>query len=103
MAVTLTYADAYLASLVTEAREQRAFDDVDALGTFATAWRNKLAVIRAYIITCLESQSDPDDLFSAKLAAYRREWSDTLAQARAATTDDDGDPMRVLTMRFERG
>lgn len=101
--MTAEYHDAYLSDLITAEREQRAYDDVDALGTFATAWRDKLAVIRAYIITCLESQSDPDDLFSAKLAAYRREWSDTLAQARAATTDDDGDPMRVLTMRFERG
>lgn len=40
MAATLTYNDAYLARFCTEERENRAFDAVDNLGTFTTAWRS---------------------------------------------------------------
>jgi hypothetical protein len=79
-----TYADAYLAPLVTVEREARAIADVADLGTLPAIWVQRLVILRAYVITCLESQKSPDDLFAAKLAAYRREFEDALKQARIA-------------------
>lgn len=84
MPLTHYYADAYLAPLVTEDREARATADVAELGTLPAAWVTRLVVARAYVLTCLESQRAADDTFSAKLAAYRKEWDSALAQARAA-------------------
>ncbi len=98
----LTYADAYLAKFCTHEREARAFDDVDALGTFATPWRNKLATVRCYVLACLENQADPEDLFTAKLKSYRAEFDSVLAQARAATEDADGHALPVFTIPLER-
>lgn len=86
---TLTYPDAYLAKFCTTDREARAFADVDNLGTFATEWRNRLTVLRCYILACLENQSDTEDLFTAKLKTYRAEFDVTLAQARNAAADAD--------------
>jgi hypothetical protein len=85
------YTDSHLARLVTLERETRAYADVDALGTFATPWRERLAVLRCYLIICLESQKGGmDDIFTAKLSSYRREYDTTLAQARAATVSTGG-------------
>lgn len=78
------YADAYLAPLITAEREARAAADVAELGPLPAAWVARLVVARAYVLTCLESQRAPEDVFSAKLGAYRREWDSTLSQARAA-------------------
>lgn len=98
------YYDGYLASKITQGREERAYADVDAVGAFASPWRDKLAVLRAYIITCLECQATADDLYSAKLAAYRKEFETTLAQARAAVVPEAGEaPASPLTIAFERG
>ena len=57
MALTLTYDDAYLAPLIAakEAWETRALADVADLGTFPDPWPDKLAVLRAYILCCLEA------------------------------------------------
>lgn len=79
-----TYADGYLAPLVTEARETQAAADVAQLGTFPAAWVTRLTILRAYIITCLEGMKAPDDVFASKLAAYRKEFDSALPQARAA-------------------
>lgn len=103
MPLTLTYTDAYLTPLVTEARELRALADVDAIATFATGWREKLAVVRAYIIVCMESIKGENDVFSQKLTAYRKEWESLLRQATLASTNSDGSPMRVLSIGIERG
>lgn len=85
MAVTsYPYADAYLARHVTPTRETQAIQEVGEAGTFPDAWVARLVVLRAYIITCLECQQSPEDLFTAKLASYRREYTDALQQARAA-------------------
>lgn len=84
MALTYPYTDAYLAPLVTQAREAKALADVADLGTLPDVWVERLAVLRTYIITCLESQKAPDDMFGVKLSAYRKEWTEALAQARAA-------------------
>jgi hypothetical protein len=78
------YADKYLAALVTSEIAARAESDVSDLGAMPAAWRTRLEILRAYIIVCLESMKAPEDLFSAKLAAYRADWKEALPQARAA-------------------
>jgi hypothetical protein len=84
MPLSQTYADAYLAPLVTVEREARAAADVADLGTLPAAWVNRLTVLRAYVLTCLESQRTPDDVFAAKLGAYRKEFDAALTQGRQA-------------------
>jgi len=79
-----TYHDAFLAPLVTPDREARAIAAVAERGTFPGDWPARLAVLRAYVITCLECAGSPDDLFTAKGKQYRAEWSEALAEARAA-------------------
>jgi hypothetical protein len=79
-----TYADAYLAPLVTVDRETRAAADVADLGTLPLAWVTRLVVLRAYVLTCIESQRAPDDVFTDKLSAYRKEWDATVSLARSA-------------------
>lgn len=87
MPLTYTYTDAYLAPLITDAREARAIAEVAELGALAAPWPARLAVLRAYLITCLESQKSADDLFAAKLSAYRKEFDSALGQARAAQSN----------------
>lgn len=89
MPLTQTYTDAYLAPLITQDRETRATAEVAELGALPPAWAARLVVLRAYLITCLESQRAADDTFSAKLSAYRKEWDGTLPQARAAQAAAD--------------
>lgn len=98
----LTYPDAYLAKFCTDDREDRAYEHVDALGTFSEAWRDKLATIRCYVIACLECQASPDDLFTAKLASYRKEFDALLAQARADTPDTEGQILPIFSIPLER-
>lgn len=102
MPITLTYPDAYLAKHCTEDRETRAFEAVDDLGTFATGWRERLAVLQCYVIACLECQADAEDLFSTKLKTYRSEFDRQLAMARAATPDAAGSAL-VFSIPLERG
>lgn len=97
-----TYTDAYLSPLVTADRTARAESDVDAIGAFATEWRDKLVVLRTYILICLDSMKAPDDPFGTKLAAYRKEWADTLAAAKAATLDASGMPLTRFSVPLER-
>lgn len=103
MPIVNTYNDAYLAKLCTEERENRAFADVDEIGVFKKKWRTKLAVLRCYIIVCLECQAQPDDLFSAKLKHYRMEFDATLAQAKADAQDSSGRPLPVFATAILRG
>lgn len=84
-----TYADAYLASRVTQAREDQAISDVADLGTLPAAWVSRLTILRVYIITCLEMMAGPEDTFSAKLSAYRKDYDAALLQARAAQAQVD--------------
>lgn len=102
MAITLTYPDAYLARFCTEDRETRAFALVDNLGTFAEAWRNDLARLQCYILAAMENQADTEDLFTAKLSTYRKEFDRQLAMAQAATPDDAGSSF-VFSVPLERG
>jgi hypothetical protein len=52
---------------------------------------------------CLENMADPEDLFTAKLKHYRTEYSDVLAQARAAPPDADGIIPPLFSIPLERG
>jgi hypothetical protein len=61
----------------------------------------RLAILRAYILSCPECQSQADGLFAQKLKHYRVEWAATLSQARAATTDADGIPLPAPTVPLE--
>ena len=102
MPLTYTYADAYLKAQVTEDRENRAEADVDAIATFSAEWKQKLSILRAYVITCLECQAQPDDLFAQKLKHYRQEWDATLAAAKAATEDEEGNALPSFSISLER-
>lgn len=103
MSLSLTYTDYYLASRVTTAIETTAFSDVDALGTFPTTWRNRLTIIRAYILTCLELGGQDADTFAVKLAQYRKEWEFVLMQAKhAQATVDPTVAVPVFTIPVER-
>lgn len=82
--LTYTYTDAYLAPLVTPDRETRAIAEVAAFGTFPTEWTERLVRLRAYVLVCLESAKAADDLFTAKLSAYRKEFDLQLPLAKAA-------------------
>jgi hypothetical protein len=98
-----TYQDEYLKARMTDDREGRALAAVNAIGTFADDWIEKLTVLRAYIIVCLECQAQADDLFAQKLANYRKEWDAVLQQARAATPDPEtGKRPSIFTVALER-
>lgn len=84
MPLKYAYADAALAPRVTQAREDQATEEVTVLGTFPDDWVKRLVVLRTYMITCVECQMSTDDLYAAKLASYRKDFSDALPQARAA-------------------
>ena len=99
----LTYPDAYLAKHCTDEREERAFAQVDTYGAFPAAWRERLAVLRCYILACLENQADPEDLYAAKLKAYRSEWEALIPQARAAIETTDGSRPSMFSVPLERG
>lgn len=102
MALTNTYQDAYLKAQVTEDRENRATAEVSTFGTFAADWTSRLVVLRAYMITCLECQAQPDDLFAQKLKHYRQEWDSTLIQARNASAETGGKPFSLFSINLER-
>ena len=102
MPLAHTYYDAYLKNHVTTEREDRATAEVAEYGAFAAEWTARLVVLRTYVITCLECQAQPDDLFAQKLKHYRSEFETVLAQARAATPDDDGNPLPVFSVPLER-
>lgn len=82
----LDFYDPYLAPLIekTPDFETRAVADVTAMGTFPDPWPDKLAVLRAYILCCMESLAADDDVFSAKLKQYIPEYKATLNAARNA-------------------
>ena len=98
MALTLTYHDAYLAPLIAakEAWETRAIADVAELGTFPDPWPDKLAVLRAYTLCCIESLADETDVFSAKLKQYQPEFKAELNAARNAANAIAASPVDYL-------
>jgi hypothetical protein len=103
--LTLTYHDAYLAPLIAKTPdwESRAMADVAQLGAFPTLWTNKLVVLRAYILCCLESNAAEDDVFSVKLKQYQAEWKDVYAAAKVAANLAETKPAVSITIPYERG
>jgi hypothetical protein len=75
---------------------------VDREGTFNTEWRNRLTVLRCYVIACLENQAAPDDLFTAKLKSYRAEYDAELVRARAAQPDASASGALIFSIPLER-
>jgi hypothetical protein len=104
MATTYTYPDAYLARFCTEDVETRALADVALLGTFPAAWTERLVIVQAYIIACLENQADPEDLFTAKLKSYRQQMEVLLPQAKAAEAAAAGETtgLSLFSIPLER-
>lgn len=102
---TLTYDDAYLAPLIAAKLdwENRAIADVALLGTFPAPWPDKLAVLRAYVLCCLETLADETDVFSAKLKQYQKEWAATLQAARIAANAAASTPTRLFSIPMQRG
>lgn len=98
----LVYADAYLAPLANEEREDRALEDVRTHGAFPVFWEERLQVLRVYILICLESLNSPDDAFSAKLKQYQGEFRVALSQARAALAAESGDALVFASVSLER-
>jgi tRNA(Ile)-lysidine synthase TilS/MesJ len=105
MALTLTYDDAYLAPLIAAKPtwETRALADVAQLGTFPDPWPAKLAVLRACVLCCLESLADENDVFSAKLKQYQKEWAASLQAARLAADAAASAPTRLVSLPIQRG
>src|SRR5574343_1827931 len=105
MARTRSYDDAYLAPLIAakEAWETRAIADVAELGDFPDPWPDKLAVLRAYILCCLESLADETDVFSTKLKQYVPEFKATLNAARIAANAATTTPLDYLFTPVLRG
>ena len=99
----LSYYDAYLSKHCTSEREVRAYAEVDLLGTFTDEWRDKLAVVKCYILVCLENQASAEDLFTEKLKTYNKEFDGLLAQARTASADSEGNFAPIYTIPLERG
>ncbi len=99
----LTYTDAYLSTFVDDDREERAYAEIDEIATFPAPWRDRLAVLRAYVTACLDHQGDPEDLFGEKLKHYRKEYDSALASARAAIETTAGRPATIFSIPLERG
>lgn len=103
MAISLKYTDAYLSRHITQAIETQAFADVDELGTFPNDWRNRLTVVRAYLLTCLEKGAQAGDTYEMKLGQYRKEFDFVLAQARRAQAAADSTVnVPIFTIPIER-
>lgn len=86
MSLTYTYTDAFIGPKITTAIETRAIADVADLGTLPQVWVDRLVVLRAYILTCLEKLATADDAWSVKLGAYRKEYHDIYTKAVIAQT-----------------
>lgn len=102
---TYAYPDAYLAKFCTDERETRAISDVETMGDFPAAWKERLVIVQTYILACLEHQADTEDLFSAKLKNYRQQFDILLPQAKAAEAEAAGEASSVtfFSVPLERG
>jgi len=100
--MSLDYRDAYLKDFCDYDVEQLAYTDVDLLGTFTDAWRDRLTIVRAYILVCQENKASDEDLFTQKLEMYNKEFEGLLAKARTASPDDDGNYAPIYSIPLER-
>ena len=103
------YLDAYLSAFCTDERENRAIAEVERLATgadveFTDAWTEQLVVCKCYVLAAIENQAAPDDLFGAKLKAYRSSFDTMLPQAIAAARAVDGtvSSVSIFSIPLER-
>ena len=94
MATLYTYPDAYLQTFCTEDRETRATSNVQLYAdqlpegqTFSADWTERLVITQTYILACIENQADAEDLFTAKLKTYEKQWQTLLPQAISAAAE----------------
>ena len=76
------YNDPLLKSLVKTSDEDSAMASIATYGDFSDANLEILVPLRAYILVCIANMKASDDLFSAKLKAFQREFDNALAVAR---------------------
>ena len=108
MATTYTYPDAYLARFCTDEREARALADITLMAgdnTLSADWTERLTILQAYVLSCLENQADAEDLFTAKLKSYRQQLDVMLPQAVAASLATAGTISNIglMSIPLERG
>lgn len=102
MPLLYAYPDAYLSRFATEEREARAIAHVAIDGTFTPEWTERLVILQTYILACLENQADPEDLFTAKLKAYREQYSIELVKAKAANEETNSTGFSLWAIPMER-
>ena len=69
-----SYYDEYLRPNILPHTELRAKLEINYLGLKNEFFKNKLVVLKTYIICCLENQTTADDLFATKLKQYKTEF-----------------------------
>jgi len=99
---TLIYPDAYLATFCDDDREERAYAAVDLLGFADSDFRDALCILKCYILACLENQASAEDLFTAKLKTYTKEFEGLVVEARTAVADDDDNYGSIFSVPLER-
>lgn len=67
-------------------------------GEHSTFLRDKLTVLRVYILACLEQGGQRDDAFEIKLGQYRKEFEFVLHNAKRP----DGTRVTFMSVPIER-
>lgn len=103
------YLDAYLSAFCVDERETRAIAEVSRLATgagvtFSDDWTEQLVVCHCYVLASMENQAAPDDLFAAKLKAYKARFDTLLTQAVAAARTEDStvSGVSLFSIQLER-
>ncbi len=102
MALLYTYPDEYLKSRITEDREARAISYVDTLGIEDPIDKEKLIILKAYIVTALESSASDDDTFASKYKIYSKEFAEELAKIQAKQREAEGGSGSILNIPLGR-
>jgi hypothetical protein len=106
--IIYVYPDAYLARFCNQDREDRALADVAVMAgsrTFSADYIERLTILQAYVISCLENQAADDDLFTTKLKTYREQLQLVLSQAilDADATAETTGGFSLFAVPLERG
>lgn len=96
----LYYSDKFLVGLITEEIELRASEDVASFGAFDADWNERMVVVRAYLIACMENVKAQDDIFNTKFKLYQKEFDMLMQKAR--TTNSAASSVSPLTIAISR-